>query len=82
MMQPKNKKRFETLSALAPVEAVRVWLDGDFGIGDESVLIRAIRKDRRVSLSDDDLIDVICTAMDDGLDASACLERLCLTSDR
>ena len=76
MMQPQNKKRFETLSALAPVDAVRTWLDGDFGMGDESALISAIRKDSRISLSDDAITDAIMDAMDDGLDAPACLERL------
>ena len=76
MMQPQNKKRFETLRALAPVDAVRAWLDGDFGIGDEPALISAIRKDSRISLSDDDITDAIMDAMDDGLDAPACLERL------
>ena len=76
MMQPQNKKRFETLSTLAPVDAVRAWLDGDFGIGDEPALISAIRKDSRISLSDDDITDAIMDAMDDGLDAPACLERL------
>jgi len=78
MMQPQNKKRFETLGALAPVDAVRAWLDGEFGIGDEPALISAIRKDSRVSLSDDDIADVIMDAMDDGLDAAACLERLAM----
>ena len=76
MMQPQNKERFERLSGLAPLEAVRAWLDGDFGIGDEPALISAIRKDRRISLSDDDLEDAILEAMDGGLDAPVCLERL------
>jgi hypothetical protein len=39
-------------------------------------MISAIRKDKRVSLSDDELIDAVCEAMDEGLDAAACLERL------
>ncbi len=33
--QPQNKERFERLRALTPMAAVRAWLDGDFGIGDE-----------------------------------------------
>ena len=74
--QPQNKERFERLRALAPVDAVRAWLDGDFGIGDEPAMLAAIRRDTRVAGSDDDIIDTICDAMDDGLDASACLERL------
>jgi hypothetical protein len=75
-MDRQNKERFERLRALAPIEAVRAWLDGDFGIGDEPALIAAIRKDTRVSLSDDDIIGVVGDAMDEGLDAPACLERL------
>ena len=75
-MPPQNKERFERLSGLAPVDAVKAWLDGDFGLGDEAALISAIRKDTRISLSDDDLEDAILDAMDEGLDAPACLERL------
>jgi hypothetical protein len=71
-----NKERFEALRALTPIDAVQAWLDGDFGVGDEPALIAAIRKDPRVSLSDDDIIDAVCDAIDDGLDAQACLERL------
>ena len=75
-MQPQNKERFDRLRALAPLDAVRAWLEGDFGIGDEPAMIAAIRKDARVTLSDDAITDVICDAMDEGLDAQACLERL------
>ena len=55
---------------------MQAWLDGDFGIGDEPAMIAAIRRDTRVSLSDDDIIDIVSEALDEGLDASACLERL------
>jgi hypothetical protein len=75
-IQPTNRERFVRLSALAPVDAVKAWLEGDFGMGDEPALISAIRKDTRVSLSDDDFIEAICDAIDEGLDAPACLERL------
>ena len=71
-----NQERFEALRALTPIDAVQAWLDGDFGIGDEPALIAAIREDPRVSLSDDDIIDAVCDAIHDGLDAQACLERL------
>jgi hypothetical protein len=77
-MQPQNKKRFESLSALAPIDAVRAWLAGDFGMGDEPALISAIRQDRRISLSDDDITEAILDAMDNGMDATACLERLAI----
>ncbi len=75
-METQNKERFERLRALAPIDAVRAWLDGDFGMGDEPAMIEAIRKDTRVSLSDDDIIGAVCDAMDEGMDAPACLERL------
>jgi hypothetical protein len=71
-----NTGRFEALRALTPIAAVQAWLEGDFGMGDEPAMIAAIRKDARVSLSDDDIIDAICGAMDEGLDAQDCLERL------
>jgi hypothetical protein len=70
-MQPKNRERFVRLSALSPAEAVQAWLDGDFAMGDEPALISAIRKDQRISLSDDDLEDAMLDAMDEGLDAPA-----------
>ena len=76
MMHPQNKERFERLRALAPIDAVRAWLDGDFGIGDEAAMITAIRRDARITLSDDDITDVVCDAMNEDIDALACLERL------
>lgn len=76
MMRPRSQERFECLGGLAPIDAVKAWLDGDFGMGDEPALISAIRKDSRVSLSDDAIIDAMSDAMDEGLDAPACLERL------
>ena len=74
--QPQDQERFERLRALAPIDAVRAWLDGDFGIGDEPALLAAIRRDTRVAGSDDAITDAICDAMDESLEASACLERL------
>lgn len=71
-----NKNRFESLRALAPLDAVQAWLDGAFGFGDEPALIEAIRKDDRVSLSNDQIMEVICEAIDKGLDVRTCLERL------
>jgi hypothetical protein len=34
-------------------------------------LLSAIRKDTRVSLSNDDILDTVCDVMDEGLDAPA-----------
>jgi hypothetical protein len=76
-----NKERFEKLRALSPTEAVRAWIDGEFGFGDEPALIEAIRKDTRISLSDDDIIDAMSDEMDKRLDAHTCLERLARLSE-
>lgn len=75
-MNTQNQERFDRLQALSPIDAVQAWLNGDFGMGDEPAMIAAIRSDPRVSLSDDDIINIVCDAMDEGLDATACLERL------
>jgi len=75
--QPANIKRFERLRALSPLQAIEAWMTGDFGLGDEPALVEAIRKDTRVTLDDDGVADVIATAMDDGVSAAECLERLC-----
>ncbi|HZV36199.1 MAG TPA: hypothetical protein VFB72_16605 [Verrucomicrobiae bacterium] len=76
MFSPKDKKRFEKIRSFTPIDAVLAWLEGDFGIGDETALIEAIRKDKRISISDEAITDVILDAMDEGLDAAACMERL------
>ena len=70
-MNIQNKKRLFT-----PINAVTAWLDGDFGIGDEAAMIAVIRNDPKVTLSDDEITDVILDAMEEGLDARTCLERL------
>jgi hypothetical protein len=75
-MQPKDKKRLEKLSAISSLDAVRAWLDGNFGMGDEPALISAIRKNLRIKISDEAIEDVIMDAMGEELDAETCLERL------
>jgi hypothetical protein len=76
IMKPQNIERSERLRALTPIDSIRAWLGGDFGIGDEPAMIAAIRKDPRITRSDDEIAEVICEAMDEELDAEACLERL------
>ena len=71
-----NPQRMEILKKLPPLEAVQAWLNGDFGMNEESALCTAIRKDPQITLSDDAIAEVIVNAMDDELTAAACLERL------
>lgn len=76
MFPPTDKARFEKLRTLTPVAAVQAWLNGSFGIGDEPALTYSIRKDALITLSDAEITAAICDAMDQGLDAHACLERM------
>ncbi len=71
-----DKARFEQLRNLSPVEAARAWLDGAFGIDEEPALIEAIRKDKRIKLSDEAIIDFFVEAMEDDWDAQHCLDEL------
>jgi hypothetical protein len=71
-----NQQRMDAFKRLEPVAAIQAWLDGDFGIDEEPALCAAIRKDSRITLSDDDIADTISEALDDERDAEACLERL------
>ena len=71
-----DKQRFERLRSLSPVEAARAWLDGDFGMDEEPALIEAIRKDTRIKLSDDAIIDFFVEAMEGDWDAQHCLDEL------
>lgn len=73
-----NPKRFEALRKLTPVAAVKAWMEGDFGIGDEAALIEAIRKDKRITRSDDEIIAFMADALieEETGDAQQCLDRL------
>ncbi len=73
----RNPERFEALRKLTPMEAVQAWLNGDFGIGDEPALIEALRRDPKVTGTDEQIIDVFCDAFDEELDAPQTFERLC-----
>ena len=51
-------ERRARLVQLPPLGAVRAWLRGDFGRGDEDALCAAIRRDPGVELTDDEIISV------------------------
>jgi hypothetical protein len=73
---PTDPERFERLRLLNPLEAVEAWIDGAFGLGDEPALIEAIRKDFRVTLSDDEIIDIMMEAWDEEWTAPTCFKKL------
>lgn len=73
----RDNNRFQALRNLTPVEAVKAWLEGDFGMGDEAALIHAIRQDSRIKGSDNAIIDFMADAMlEETIDAQECLDRL------
>jgi hypothetical protein len=76
-----NQERFEHLRSLAPPEAIKAMLAGEFGLGDESAIVEAIRKDKRITLSDNEILDFLRDAMmEDDCDAQQCLDELVLRS--
>jgi hypothetical protein len=71
-----DEQRMTRLKQLSPVESIQCWLDGDFGLDEESSLCFAIRKDPRITLSDDEIFDGVTEAIDTECNAHQCLERL------
>jgi hypothetical protein len=67
-MQP-NAERVAWLRSLSPRDAVKAFLDGDFGLAEEFAIIEAIRKDPRISISDDEIMDILSDNMDEDADA-------------
>lgn len=45
------------------MEGARAWLDRKFGIDEEPALIEAIRKDKKIKYSDDEIIDFFAGTM-------------------
>ena len=60
--------RHARLIQLSPAEAARALLDGEFTIGDEPPLCFALRKDPRITLDDDAILEVFFEMMDEGAD--------------
>lgn len=55
---PTDFARHARLVQLAPLDAVRAWLTGDWGPGDEPALCAAIRRDPEIALTDDEIVSV------------------------
>jgi hypothetical protein len=62
---PRDQARFDHLRSLQPAEAIRAWLNGSFGFGDEPALTEAILKDPRMDLSPREIVDVLGDAVDE-----------------
>jgi hypothetical protein len=72
-----DRERYERLRKLSPIEATKALLEGEFGMDDEPALIEAIRKDKNIMLSDDQIIDLFANALtEEDVSAEELLERL------
>jgi hypothetical protein len=56
--------------------AVQAWLNGDFGLDDEPALIEALRRDPRITGSDDEIFDTFFNALEEGWDAQQTFKHL------
>jgi hypothetical protein len=72
----RDENRFQRLKSLTPIEAAKAWLNGEFGIYDEPAIIAAIRKDLRIKLSDDEIMEFLFKALEKDWDAQRCLDEL------
>jgi len=76
MFPLRDPKNYERLKTLSPLEAVKVWMDGDFTIDEDSALLVAIRAGTKTRLSDSEIIDLICDSIDNEDDAKTCLAKI------
>lgn len=58
--------RQERLARLTPDGAIRAYLGGDFGVGEEAILCDAIRQDAGVTLTDDEIETVFMDLFERG----------------
>lgn len=74
--------RHARLASLSPVGAIRAFIEGAFGMNEESAIAFAIRQDPDVLLSDDEIVDQLAPAMGTDADPQALLDRLRRLSSR
>jgi hypothetical protein len=72
----RDENRFQRVTNLTPIEAIRAWLNGEFGIYDEPAIIAVIRKDLKIKLSDDEIMEFLFKAIVEDWDAQRCLDEL------
>lgn len=60
-----NFERQARLAQLSPADAVRALFDGEFGMGDEPAICFAIRRDPRITLDDDAILDAFADLLDE-----------------
>jgi hypothetical protein len=75
-MKP-NTERVAWLKSLSPRDAVKAFLDGEFGLNEEFAIVEAIQKDSRITINENEIMDILCDELEEeSLDADAVFARL------
>lgn len=75
-MQVTDHDRATTIHGGTAVDAISMWLEGEYRAGDEPAMLSVIRRETCCDLSDNEIRDVVYTAFDQGCDAAAVLARI------
>ena len=73
---PRDPQNYARLQSLSADEAIKCFLEGAFGMGEDPALGHAIQKGLKIPLSIDRIIDVVSEAWDEGLTAEEVKNRL------
>jgi len=76
MIPMRDIENYRRLERLSPLEAIRVFLDGDFTIGEDEALMSAIRGDLSVRLSDERIADIMADCMEIEDSPEECYRKL------
>lgn len=80
-MAATEENRLVALKTLSPLQAIQAWLCDNFDHGEQTYLVAAIQRDRRIELDDDEIAYVIHDALEDGIEAPAVFDRLLTAAD-
>lgn len=75
-MPDKNSQNYERLKNLPPLDAVEIWLEGDFAAEEEPALVQAIQAGLGRKVSSDAIIKILCKSLDDDDSPEDCLDKI------
>jgi hypothetical protein len=75
-MKPKDNDPLDRLEALDALGAIKALLAGDFDYGEENILMLAIRRGTDIDLSDREIKEIFCEAVEDEREPSDVLQEL------
>ena len=75
-MPGKNPQNYERLKNLTALDAVQVWLEGEFVLEEEPALVHAIQAGISRKVSPETIIKILCQSLDDDDVAEDCLDKI------